>query len=144
MEYFQNSVQVCEYLPNFYWVLTAANSVCTRTEFIMSAVHITHTAAYPTSAGAGCRQAPEDVALSFHTYFCILLIMLCCGQQNGKQAGAQLWWLVRSSDGIWVKSFAASGGKRKKDGLTAQAVELCFKNLNLSLLQQQVFCAMSN
>lgn len=56
----------------------------------MSAVHITHTAVYPTPAGTGCQQAPEDEALSFYTYFCILLITLCCGQQNEKQAGAQL------------------------------------------------------
>lgn len=56
----------------------------------MSAVHITHRAAYPTSAGTGCQQESEDVAVSFYTYFCILLILLCCGKQNEKQAGTQL------------------------------------------------------
>lgn len=144
MEYFQNSLQILsKYLLKFYWVLTEANPGCTETEFILWVVHITHTAAHPTSAGTSCQLAPEDAALSFYIDFYILLIM-CCGQQNQEQAGVQLWWLARSFCEIWVKPFATSGGRKKKVGLRAQAVECCYKELDPSLLLRQVFCAMSD
>lgn len=121
-------------------ILTGANSGCTKTKFMLWVVYITRTAAYPTSAGTGCQLAPEDAALSLYIYFSILLIMLCCGQQNQKQAGVQLWWLAWSFYEIWVKPFATSDGRKKKDGLMAQAVECCFKELGLPLLLFSVRC----
>lgn len=111
---------------------------------MLRAVSVTHRAAYPTSAGTGCQLAPEDAALSLYNYFTILLIILCCGQQNQKQAGVQLCGLARSFYEIWVKPLTSSGGRKKEDGVTAQAVERCFKELDLPLLLWQVFCVMSN